>query len=143
MVLQLCSRPATTVSELKFLIEKSFSSYIKLLDFTSSNNLYKVFISLIDHLPNQQIASERIFKKLTTELSISLTIVEFVKTSLNNLMMEIPDLLRESDFFVGSDFLLEYKDRRLRSVILSYMDILSIVGPEKSESIFIEFRKTF
>lgn len=58
-------------------------------------------------------------------------------------MVEIPDLLRESDFFVGSDFLLEYKDRRLRSVILSYMDILSIVGPEKSESIFIEFRKTF
>lgn len=52
-------------------------------------------------------------------------------------MMEIPDLLRESDFFVGSDFLLEYKDRRLRGVILSYMDILAIVGSEKSEKIFI------
>lgn len=63
--------------------------------------------------------------------------MEFVKTSLNNLMMEIPDLLKESDFFVGSDFLLEYKDRRLRNVILSYMDILAIVGSEKSEKIFI------
>ena len=42
--------------------------------------------------------------------------------------MELPDLLTEKDFFVGSDFMLEYKDRRIRSVILSYMDIFLYLG---------------
>lgn len=38
-------------------------------------------------------------------------------------------MLKESDFFVGSDFMLEYRDQKLKNVILSYMDILAIVGP--------------
>ena len=65
-------------------------------------------------------------------MTISTTIVDVVKTTLNNLIGEIPDILKEEDFYVGSDFLIKYKNSRLKNVMISYMDILAIVGVEKA-----------
>ena len=110
------------------MIEKSFSSYIKLLDTAPTSNLYKLFTSLRPSLPDQQQSSERLYLRFSFGSSISITIVEFVKSTLNSLIGQIPDLLKEEDFYVGASFLLEYKNGKLKAVILSYMDILSIVG---------------
>ena len=47
-VLELCTKITNDDSEKIFLIEKSFSSYLKMLDRTPKANLYKIFVSLED-----------------------------------------------------------------------------------------------
>ena len=105
--------------------------------------MYKLFISLKPNLPNVQEASERVFKRLKVETTIAVTVVEFVKLTLNSLIGEIPDLLRQEDFYVGTHFLFKYKTEKLKNIIRSYMDILAIVGVKISENIFTDLRKTF
>lgn len=144
LVLQQCNRPVNSMEDMKFTIEKSFSCYIKLLDFAPTENLHKMFVALKPTLPDHEEACERIYKRLVSESSIiQATMVDFVKGNLNMLVIEIPNLLKEPDFYVGSVFLTEYKDRKLRSTILAFMDILAVVGPKACERIFTEFRKTF
>jgi hypothetical protein len=65
MVLQLSTRPATNTQELKFLIEKSFIAYVRLLSFSSFFNLYKLFIALVEHLPKYEQACFNIQRKLS------------------------------------------------------------------------------
>lgn len=59
------------------------------------------------------------------------------------MLNEIPDLLKQTDFYVGPDFLLNYNDGKLKICMVTFMDILSIVGKDRAEKIFMEFRNKF
>ena len=86
---------------MKYLIEKSFSSIIKLLDRAPISNLYKLFVSLSDGLPDSESASNDMMNYFNPTSSSSTTVAEFIKNNINSLIGEIPDLFSTQNFFFG------------------------------------------
>ena len=71
-----------------------------------------------------------------------MSVVEFVKSSVHNLLMEVAEILKRKNFYMGPELYFEgNQDHRITNIISNYMDILAIVGAELGEKIFTEIRK--